>query len=202
MGTMTVWWNSLDSLNRWFYIAAIFFSVFLLWQLVMAIAGLGGGDGDLDTHVDVGGHDTPHDTGDTVDTFKLLSVRSILSFFTLFTWAGALYLNQHMPVSQALLYALLWGLAAMVAVSLLFHMLRKMTETGNIDIGTSVGSVGTVYLDIPVNGEGEIRVQCSGAMTHLKARTVDGSGAKAGAAVTVIKVTGPNTVQVTLKSSK
>ena len=81
MDALTAWWNGIQPINRWFYMAAVFFSVFLVWQFIMAIAGLGGGDTDLDTHVDVGAHDTPHDAGETVSTFKLLSVRSILSFF-------------------------------------------------------------------------------------------------------------------------
>lgn len=195
MNALNLWWSGLEPLNRWFFIAAAFFSVFFLWQLIMAIIGLGGGE-DIDTHVDVSAHDTPHDATDTVAIFKLISFRSVLAFFTLFTWAGALYLNQKMSVSLALFYALLWGLAAMVAVSMIFNLLSRMTETGNIKIDTAVGSIGTVYLNIPEGGEGEVRVACSGVMTHLKARNADGAALKAGATVKIIKVTGPNAVQV------
>jgi len=196
MDALTMWWNGLEPLNRWFFIAAAFFSVFFVFQLLIAIFGLSGGDTDIDTHVDMGAHDTPHDAADTVSAFKLISVRSIIAFFTLFTWGAALYMNQKVPLSNALLYASVWGLAAMIAVSAIFHFLNKMTETGNININTAVGSSGTVYLDIPAGGEGEVRVLCSGIMTHLKARTADGAALKAGAAVKITKVIGPNAVEV------
>ena len=199
MQSMTVWWAGLQPLNQWFYVAAAFFSVFFLVQLVMAIAGVGGTETALDAHVEpTWTHDTPSDAGETLLTFKLLSVRSILAFFTLFTWAGALYMSQHLSVARALSYALIWGLAAMVIVSLVFHLLRRMATTGNQRIGTCVGNVGMVYLDISPRGQGEIRMPCSGIMTHFKARMADGAGVAAGATVKVTRVLGPNCVEVEL----
>lgn len=199
MQSMTVWWAALQPLNQWFYIAAAFFSVFFVVQLVMAIAGVGGTDTELDAHVEpTWTHDSPSDATESLLTFKLLSVRSILAFFTLFSWAGALYMNQHLSVARALSYALLWGLAAMVIVSLVFHLMRRMASTGNQRIATCVGNVGMVYLDIPAGGQGEIRMPCSGIMTHFKARLADGSGVAAGATVKVTRVIGPNCVEVEL----
>ncbi|MBM4355223.1 MAG: hypothetical protein FJ109_15805, partial [Deltaproteobacteria bacterium] len=128
---MMEWWNGLSSLNQGFYAAAAFFSVFFLWQLVSALIGLSGGEdagvgGDHDVGgpdagspdaAHAGGDDGSHDPGATVSAFKLLSVRSIIAFFTLFCWAGALYLQEGVAISLTLLYAFLWGLAAAVAVS-------------------------------------------------------------------------------------
>jgi hypothetical protein len=76
-----------------------------------------------------------------------------------------------------------------------------MTETGNIQISSCVGNTGTVYLDIPADGDGEIRVLCSGIMTHIKARLQSGKSAKAGTIVKVIKVSGPNSVEVEINDS-
>ena len=197
MDTLMSWWGSLQPLNQWFYIAAAFFSVFFLWQVIMAVIGLGGGDADFDTHVEPAWeHATPTDAGDTVLTFKLLSVRSVLAFFTLFTWAGALYLNRHLPVGRALVYAVLWGLAALAIVSLVFHLMKKMTESGTMNIRTCIGASGTVYLDIPAGSQGEVRVLCSGVVTHFKARTVDGAALKAGTLVRVVRPLGPNMLAV------
>ena len=95
-----------------------------------------------------------------------------------------------------MLYAMLWGAVAMTLVSALVHFLRRMTETGNVRIATAVGATGTVYLDIPAGGDGEIRVLCSGVMTHLKARAPSGAAIKAGGKIKVLAVTGPNTVDV------
>jgi hypothetical protein len=202
METFITFWNGLRPLNQWFFMGAACFSIIFLWQMIMTVIGLGSSDTDLDTHVDsTGHHDTPTDAQDTVLEFKLLSVRSIIAFATLFTWAGALYMNNNCSVPISLCYSFAWGIAAMVLVSLLIYGMRRMTETGNIQISSCVGNTGTVYLDIPAGGDGEIRILCSGIMTHIKARLSGGKSAKAGTIVKVIKVSGPNSVEVEIDNS-
>lgn len=115
MEAINLWWAGLNALTQGFFIAAAFFSVFFLWQLIMAIAGLGGGDMDMDSGPNWE-HQSPVDAHNSLLAFKLLSVRSILAFATLFTWAGALYLMQGAGVGRALFLALLWGVAAMALV--------------------------------------------------------------------------------------
>jgi len=200
MESFTAWWSGLQPLNQWFFIGAAFFSVFFAWQVIMAFLGLGAGT-DLDAHVDTMHHDSPGDADDSAVAFKLLSVRSVVAFFTLFTWAGALYMSRGIATASCLGYSLLWGFGAMLLISLLVYGMRRMTETGNIRISSCVGVTGSVYLDIPADGNGEIRVLCSGVLTHLKARSANGTPAKAGAAVKVTKVTGPNSVEVEIEHS-
>ena len=220
------WWDGISGVNQVFFVGAAFFSVFFLWQLVAALIGLGGDDagdgadgGHADGHVDVDsadggdgadahdgfdGHDAHgefdqdavSDAHETVSAFKLFSVRSIVSFFTLFCWAGALYLQGGVELTWALLYALLWGLAAMIAISWVFSFLVRFTETGNLRISTAVGTMGTVYLDIPQGGTGEARVAVSGVVQVLKARGVRGTAIKSGTPVAVTRTLGPNTIEV------
>jgi len=201
METFTAWWNGLQSLNQWFFIGAAFFSVFFVWQVVMAFLGLGSGT-ELDAHVDsTMHHDSTGDADDSVAAFKLLSVRSVVAFFTLFTWAGALYMSKGNSTASSLLCSVLWGAFAMALISLLFYGMRRMTETGNIKIGECVDKTGAVYLDIPADGNGEIRILCCGVLTHLKARSANGTPAKAGTVVKVTKVTGPNSVEIEIDNS-
>jgi len=189
-------WSALHALNQWFFVVAVFFGVLFLWQLVMAIVGLGG-DAALDTQVEHSWeHESTNDAAHSVEAFKLLSVRSVLAFCTLFSWAGALYMSQGVAVTTSLIYALVWGLIAMALAALLLHALRRMAETGTMKIGSCVGSTGVVYLDIPAGGMGEVRVLCGGVMTHLKARLGDAAALKAGAPVRIVKMVGPNTVEV------
>ena len=199
MDTLAQWWYGLGGLNQWFYMAAAFFSVIFLWQMIMALTGLSGvGGPDIDTHVESGWeHDAPADAHDTLVAFKLVSVRSVLAFFTLFSWAGALYLGRHLSVVRALAYALLWGLLALALVSLLLNFMRRLTESGNPRVQTAVGAAAMVYLDIPANGTGEIRVLVSSVMTHLKARATEGAALKAGTAVRVTRMLAPDIVEVT-----
>jgi hypothetical protein len=200
MEWMSAWWGGLTPLNQWFYIAAAFFSVFFFWQLLAGLFGLAG-DHDVDTSVEsTDAHDVPPDAHDTLAVFRMLSIRSVLAFFTLFSWAGALYLNDGYASGRAIGIAAIWGIGAMVIVSLLLRFMRKMTDSGTMSLESCVGTPGTVYLDIPAGGQGEVRVLCSGSVTLLKARAADGSALKAGAAVTVTRMAGPDVVEVTVAS--
>jgi len=223
---MWSWWSDLSGLIKGFYVAAFFFSALFLWQLIGALIGIVGGHdvevdgGGADVHVDTDADvdvDVPHDIDvghdfdidhpefehgaaldatETVAAFKLLSIRSILAFLMLFTWAGALYMNQGVPAPRAMLYALLWGTASMVLVALLFYGMRRLTETGSPRIASCLGTRGTVYLDIPRDGMGEVRVTVSGVLTHVKARGLQGAQLRAGTPIRVRRILGPNSVEV------
>jgi hypothetical protein len=192
------WWTELVPLNRWFYAAAAFFGVFFLWQLIGSIVGLGSHDDvDVDTQVDPSAaHHTPDDAQDTLQVFRLVSVRSIISFFTLFTWASALYMNCGSTSVRSMSYGLLWGLAGMIIVSWIVHAMRRMAETGTMKVASCVGAAGAIYLDVPANGTGEVRLLCDGVMTHFKARVAGGASMKAGAAVKVLRILGGDTLEV------
>lgn len=198
---MMEWWNNLSPLTQGFYCAATFFGVLFLWQLISVFIGLGG---EHEAHGDAahGGtyehfeHGAETDAAETTEAFRLLSIRSIVTFFTLFTWAGALYLDRDAPIATAMLYAIGWGLAGMILIALVFHWMRKLTETGNLDLNTCVGRQGTVYLDIQEGMLGEVRVNVSGVATHVKARTADSKELKSGVPVTVTRVLDQSTVEV------
>jgi membrane protein implicated in regulation of membrane protease activity len=202
---MSEWWNNLTPVNRAFFSAAAFFSVFFLWQMIAALIGLGDHDGAGDVHDGDFSHDghmddfeadAAHDSTATVVAFKMLSIRAIITFFTLFTWGSALYLNQGVSLSKAMGISSLWGLAGMASIALLLSLLPKMTDTGTRQIETALGRTATVYLDIPENSRGEIRVDVSGVVSYVKARSVDGSAIKSGTPVTVEKIIDSATVAV------
>lgn len=204
---MNEWWDGLCAVNRGFYMAAIGFGVIFVWQLLAMLFGLGGDDVDGD--IDHGGMDGSHDGtyGDfehgahsdaleTIDAFKLFSMRSIVTFFTLFTWGTALYMNNGLVLSKSMLYGSLWGLTGMFLVALLLYGLKKLAETGTKDLNTCIGKTGTVYLNIPKNGIGEIKVQVSGVSNHVKARGVGGAALAANTAIKVVKRTEGNVFEV------
>jgi hypothetical protein len=202
---MSEWWEGLETITQGFFSVALFFSVFFVWQLIASIMGLAGDsdvdiDGDVD--MDADGHfDTHSDALDSVDAFQLLSVRSLLAFFTLFSWAGALYLQRGDTISTSMLYAVLWGVAAMLVVAASLHLLRKMTETGNTSLASCVGKQGTVYLDVPASGLGEVRIAVSGHIQCVKARSAGDATFPAGASVTVTRQLGPTTIEVSSTES-
>jgi hypothetical protein len=198
---MAGWWGGLSALNRAFYVIAVFFSTVFGWQLISALSGLGGEEGgaeaeigeDLDLEAD--GEGFAEDTGG-LDVFRLLSVRSILAFGTLFTWAAALYLNQGGWAGWAIIRALLWGSAGMVVVTLFFWLLPRLTEEGTSDLDTAIGQTGKVYMNIPEGGVGRVRVVVSGALRFVPARSVDGRAMEAGTAVRIVGRLDASTLEV------
>lgn len=198
---MLDWWST-DSYSQYFFVAAAFFSAFFLWQMIMAFIGLSHGMGD-DITTQVG--DMDHSAVDTTAAadahesllaFKLVSIRSVLAFFTLFCWANALYLRNGSAMTWSLVFGLVWGIVAMVAVAGVFHLMTRLTESGNARLGTCLGQSGAVYLDVPASGVGEVRVKVSGVMAHIKARSASGQPIKAGTRVKVLRILDPVTIEV------
>lgn len=190
---MNAWWNGLGGLAQAMYGAAAFFSVLFLWQLLSVIAGLSADHADMP--------DAPHahtgaDAAQTVEAFQWLSVRSILTFLTLFTWGAALYLDRGLAPGKALGLATVWGLAGMASVALLLHWLPRMAQTGTKELASCVGARGSVYLDIPAAGQGQVRLMVSGVLSHADARAAAGIAIKAGTLVEVVRLLDQRTVEV------
>lgn len=201
---MSEWWQALTGTHQSFYCAAVFFSVFFVWQMIAALMGLddshGGGsdsfDGSVDHTYDNFEHGAQTDATETLSAFKLLSVRSLITFATLFSWGTALYMSNGLALTRAMGISTIWGLGGMGSVALILYMLPKLAHTGTSNIRSCVGSQGTVYLDIPEGGIGEIRVIVSDVVAHVKARSAGGAALKAGAPVRVTKILDVTLVEV------
>ncbi len=203
---MLTWWSSLSSLSQGFFVAAVFFSTLFIWQLVSSVAALGGVEAvdaeggvevgeDLDLgDGDAGGMDAQEAAG--LATFRLLSIRSLLAFGTLFSWAGALYLQQDGAQWWAVLRAVLWGVAGLLVVALFFWFLPRLTEEGTAKLNTAVGRSGQVYLDIPENGVGQVRVLVGNTIKFVKARSRTGERLPAGTSVRVVALVDSVTIEV------
>ncbi len=191
---MSEWWAGLSGVTQFFYGMAAFFSVFFLWQMAAAFLGLTGDDMDVGhADVDISDLDTSdnfdhHDVVESSQAFKILSLRSIITFFTLFSWGCALYTSNGMPLVKAMGISSLWGLGGMLAVALIFWGMGRLTETGTKELSTCKGNTGTVYLDIPASGVGEVRTTVSGVVELVKARSLSAEALPAGTQVRVVKV--------------
>ena len=189
------WWSSLEAATKVFYAIAWFFSAIFLWQFLASVIGLAGdSDLDVDADLDIDGMDM--DGLEAIASFRMLSLRAILAFCTLFCWATAMYRDGGKLWTQSLLLATLWGLAGWVLVAVVVWQMRKLAETGNPRLATCVGTEGTVYLDIPAEGSGEVRTLVSGVVSRIKARSVGEVVIPSGQRVTIIRTLGPTTVEV------
>ncbi len=200
---MEAWWEGLTALNKVLAVSALGFSAAFIIQMIMMALGL-----DVQGH-DVGGdihapdmhgieHGSGADDGAHAGTLTFLSVRSIMAFGTLFSWAGALYLATGTSPVLAVLYAILWGLGGLFGVSLLLYWLVGMQETGNVPIWKAVGEDGTVYMDIPAGGAGKVRILCGRTICFLNARSRSGGPLLAGTAIKAIGTIDERTLEVDL----
>jgi hypothetical protein len=197
---MESWWQELTTINKAFCVQALFFSLLFLWQLagmLLGADGSGHGDGGhMPAHDAPGesGHGDAHDNGSVV--FSLISVRSIVAFGTLFSWAGSLYLMGGTSPVWAVLYSLLWGLAAMFLVSYLMFGLLKLQQTEKASLWSAVGEEATVYMNIPEDGVGKVRVMVRGTISFVNARSAHGEPLKEGRTVRVLDLVDDKTVSV------
>ena len=197
---MQVWWSELTPLNQVFYGVAVFFSVLFLWQFITTLIGLSdSADGiaqdDLsadDVGPDVDGG--PHDHG--IVAFKLLSVRSVIAFGMLFGWAGALYLDAGLSIEDSVLRGFVWGAAGMALVAYFFYKVQHLSESHNRNLSSCIGNEGEVYIDIPENGTGQIRVMESGAVNYISARSKGGQPIQNKTPVRVLRTLDVTTVEV------
>jgi len=210
------WWSGLSSVNKAFFCFAFFFSALFLWQFAMTLIGLAGSgtdteldadtdadmdmdadmDADADVDMDAEAEAVEVTAHETTVSFKLLSIRSIITGGMLFGWAGALYLYDGTPLKTALLYAVAWALAGALVIAVLMYLMRHLQETGTARLATCVGQPATVYMDIPASGTGKVRTLVSGAVSFVPARAADGQPMKAGTPVRVTRLLGTSTVEV------
>lgn len=197
---METWWEGLSTLNRFFVCSATVFSILFIWQIITTAAGVdthdAGHSGGSDIHGDLSApiHYEVHEF--SADAFTLISVRSMLAFATIFSWSGAIYLSEGTSVIFALIYSFVWGALAMFGVSLILHFLLRMQEQGNVSAAWAIGEEGVVYINIPANGIGKVRLMVRGVMSIINARSRNASPIIEGTKVRVVNIINQNTVEV------
>lgn len=186
------WWEPLHNAEKVFWAIALIFSVLFLIQFVLSLIGL---DFDTDADIEVGGDvslGTDMDAG-----FTVLSVRSIIAFFTFFGWTGVLVLGSGGATWLAITLAFAAGVAAMLAVAYMMYQLYKLSESGTVNLRKAILKNGEVYIPIPANknGQGKIHMKISGAIKELDAVT-DGDALPTGTTIKVVEVLNNNILLV------
>jgi len=158
----------------------------LLGQLALGLAGLD--------------HDAPHalGTSEAVDGLQLFSVRALAAGLLFFGLAGYAA-SAAAPGWVALGAATVAGAAGVTAVAALMRALVRLEEDGTARIEGAVGLPGTVYLEVPGEraGTGKVLVTLQTRIVEYQAVTAQ-QGIPTGAAVIVVDVVAPDTVEVVL----
>lgn len=170
---MEAWWTSLDTSLQVFYGIAITTTVLMVFQLALALLGFGDTDMDVDV-ADAGDVAHAGDAAHAADAgAHVLSVRTVVAFFTGFGWGGVVGLKSGLTLPGAIAVAVLTGAVLMAAVYFLMRALFSMRYSGTLDYRNAIGVVGDVYLPVPggMRGPGQVEVLVQGRLAVVRAFT-------------------------------
>ena len=192
---MIYWWNALGETGQIFACIAIPATVMLLIQLVLTFIGLGA-DGDGDAEFDDG-----PDGGELDDGLSLFTLRGFITFFSVLGWVGTICSNAELELWLSIIISVASGLLAMLAVAFVMKWLFALQYDGTENIKDALGVSGTVYLRIPPSrtGKGKINAIINGKLTEKTAVTDEETIIICGEEVTVVGISGEETLIVKRK---
>lgn len=168
--------------------------IFVVLRLLLVFMGIG----DHDAH----GVDSPVGGGDHHgggDGLNLLSVQSLMTFLMGFGWAGLLsLLVLDWPMGGCVGFGVGVGAALTVAQAFLWKSMFRLQGSGNIQINSTMGIEGVVYVAIPPAGKGlgQVRLVIDGRQRMYNALTRGTSEIVSQTRVRVVGVNDDNTVSV------
>lgn len=182
---MGQWWNSIPVFERIFWYFAIPFSIVFSLQLILTMIGIDWHDSGFDVH---DGFDINHDA-DSMDGFRLFTLRNFIIFFTGFGWAGIFAVHAGFNPIVTVLIAFMVGSFLMFAVTGILFFMTKLTQSGNIRLTNAVNAPGRVYLPIPgkMSGMGQVQLTIQGSVREMEAMTHE-DALPTGTPVTVTEV--------------
>ncbi len=159
--------------NSYLYIAVIS-SILFVVQSLFTFLDLGSHfemDQNFDGHVDF---DLAHAFG---LPFNLFTIRGIIGFFILFGWTGLIVSKSGTNPLLTLLIALACGFAMMIMIGFIYYMVNKLGESGNVNIKSSIGKEGEVYIPVPGEntGTGKVSIIINDSLKELDAITLGGT---------------------------
>jgi hypothetical protein len=183
-------------LNAFFLVCAALGGGVLALQLLLGLLGvIDAGDG-TDVH-DIGA-DAHGGLGHaTAEGLNLLSVRALSAGLGFFGLGGLAGLTTGFGLIAAIPLAIVVGAAAMIGTAAFTRWMTTLEDDGSVSIHGAVGATGTVYLSIPADRQGVGKVLLTLQNRTVEYQAVTSQGAlPTGAAVMVVDVVGPDTVDV------
>ena len=161
---MIQWWNNMDLVGQIFALIAIPATLVLVIQTVLLFFGFGDDDIDIDgSDIDIDGS----------DGMALFSIRGIMGMAAIGGWSGLVMYEAGINIWVTILLALAFGFLALVGIAYIMKLASKLQSSGNIDLGSAIGKVGTVYIPIPprMQGTGKINITLQERFLEVSAMT-------------------------------
>ncbi len=199
---MELWWESLGLVGQMLACVAVPATIIIVIQAVFAMFF----SEEPETEVDNYSAPDVDDIDDISGKFdargvQFFTIRGFLTFFAIFGWSGIFFLKLDINTYLSLAFAIGLGFIFMVITAYIFSFFVSMQNSGNMEIESSIGLDGTVYIRIPANrsGVGKINAVVSGRYAEFDAMTDSEEIIPTGA---VIKVVGLVNETVLLVKSK
>lgn len=185
---MIEWWNSMDLVGQIYALIAIPSTLVLIIQTLMLIFGFVGDDIDADgiDLNDNGIGDTPGDGGES--GLALFSVRGLMAMAAIGGWSGLVMHSSGITLPITVMLSLAFGFLTLVGIAYIMKLAVKLQDNGNIDLGSAIGKVGTVYIPIPENmsGAGKVNLTVQERFIEIGAVTTAGRKLATGESIRVI----------------
>ncbi|BDD12796.1 hypothetical protein FUAX_52280 (plasmid) [Fulvitalea axinellae] len=183
MNDFNLWWEALPLLAKGYWSLALPATVVFLVMMALTLMG---SDADIDA-------DDPTDSDGSI-----ISVKTIVGFFTFFSWTGIATLNSGAASWLSLVYALIAGILVVIALVWLMSLIPKLSADGTTRLGEALLKSGEVYLTIPPmrTGLGKVQVAVNGGLRELEAMTDESGSLGTGTQVVVIEVLDGGTLLV------
>jgi len=185
--------NSLEPLQKFFWVIALCASLVFLIQTIMTFVGLG-----TDADVDAGPMDGSVDSMEDGSLSGVFSFRNLINFLLGYGWAGALLYSSIEKGWLLQVVAIAVGLAFVLAFVFMFRQVMKLSHDGSFKMSEAVGLKADVYLRIPASrsGRGKVQVSVKGSVHEVDAMTDRNEEIATGAQVKIVKVLGDDLLLV------
>ena len=185
--------NSLEPLQKFFWVIALCASLVFLIQTIMTFVGLG-----TDADVDAGPMDGSVDSVEDGSLSGVFSFRNLINFLLGYGWAGVLLFDSFEKRLVLQLVAIAVGLVFVLAFVFMFRQVMKLSHDGSFKMQEAVGLKADVYLRIPAarSGRGKVQVSVKGSVHEIDAMTDNTEEIATGGQVRIVKVLGDDLLLV------
>lgn len=179
---MGAWFSGLELFSKIYWVIALLAS--LMFILIMVTTFIGGEtDTDIDTDLEI--------ESDTGIGFQFITFKNLIGFFTIFGWSGIACIDSDLSKPLTVVISFISGLIMMTIMATMFYYMKKLNDSGTLNIKNALGAVGEVYLTIGAKrskiGKAHVRIQ--GALRELEALTDSETDLKSGSVIKVKDVT-------------
>ena len=137
----------------------------------------------------------------SVDTGGVGILKGGLTFIAVGAWVIKLVLASGTSLLMAVISGLITGVLSVLFLSWLFRLLLKNQHNVNWSQDEAIGKTGKVYLKIPSEGDGLIKVKIHGVYRELKAKTEEESDIATGSEIFISDFDGTHAIVSQLESN-